>query len=193
MEILEEKVTFPNLEPQADAIIIDVSAMVNATPPEKSKTFDEYAKENIPPKVEFCSRKYKRTDTVSDIYRQSKEWSKVQSGKGINRSVSGNSKTPTNWKGFLRDSKTDKTELFNFLADKIAITSTINIVIVTKGEDAMATQPKSLSDITPCSHPARHAKSSGVGLDQMRWRVASTLDRPSSNSNKLPGVNKMWV
>lgn len=65
--------------------------------------------------------------------------------------VSGNSKTPTNWRGFLRDSN-NKTEQFNFLADKIAIPSTINIVIVTKGDDVMATQPKSLSDITPCSH-----------------------------------------
>ena len=46
-----------------------------------------------------------------------------EQGKGIRRRVSGNNKTPTNWKGFLRDSN-NKTEVLNFLADKIAITST---------------------------------------------------------------------
>lgn len=40
-----------NSEPQADVIIIDGSATVNASPLEKSKTFDEYARENILPKV----------------------------------------------------------------------------------------------------------------------------------------------
>lgn len=41
--------------------------------------------------------------------------------------------------------------------------------------------------------PARHRKSSEVGLDQTRWRLASALVRPSSNSNKLTGVNKVWI
>ena len=41
--------------------------------------------------------------------------------------------------------------------------------------------------------PSLTSKSSGVELDQTRWHVASKLDRPSSNSNKLPGVNKVWV
>lgn len=88
-------------------------------------------------------------------------------GKGIRRRVSGNSKTPTNWKGFVRDGN-NKTKLFNFLADKIAITSTINIVIITKEDDAIATQPKSLSEIKPGGHEEAdsqifvHAKSIAV-------------------------------
>ena len=104
-----------------------------------------------------------------DVYRQSslKNEARFNRGKGIRRRVSENSKTPTNWRGFLRDSN-NKIELFNILADKIVITSTINIVIVTKGDDAMAPQPKSLSDITPCSHEEAgsrifvHAKSIAV-------------------------------
>ena len=90
MEILEEKVTIPNSEPQADAIIIDGSAMVNTSPPEKSKTFDEYASENLLPKIEFYFRKYKRTDIVFDVYRQSslKNEARFNLGKGIRRRVS---------------------------------------------------------------------------------------------------------
>lgn len=51
VEIVEEKVTIPNLEPQGDAIIRDGSAIVNTSPPEKWKTFDENARESILPKI----------------------------------------------------------------------------------------------------------------------------------------------
>ena len=140
VEILENRVTIPNSEPQADAIFIDGAALVNTSPPGKSKTFDEYARENILPKVELYSRKYKRSDILFDVYRQSslKNEARFSRGKGIRRRVSGNSKTPTNWKGFLRDSN-NKTELFDFLADKITFTST-NIVFVRKGDDVVASQ-----------------------------------------------------
>lgn len=47
---------------------------------------------------------------------------------------------------------TNKTELFKFLADKIARTTTTNPVIVTKEADAMANQQVLLSDVTPCTH-----------------------------------------
>ena len=109
---------------------------------QKKKTFDEYATENILPKIEFYSHKYNRMGIVFDVYRQSslKNEARFNRDKGIRRQVSGNSKTPTNWRGFLRDSN-NKTERFNFRPDKIAVTSTINTVIITKGGDAMATQP----------------------------------------------------
>ena len=58
-----------------------------------------------------------------------------------------------NWKGFLRDSD-NKTELFHFLAEKIATTRTTNhhSSIVTRGEDALVNQEMALDDISPCSH-----------------------------------------
>ena len=53
-----------------------------------------------------------------------------------------------NWKGFLHDSD-NKTELFYFLAEKIASPRTTNIVIVTRGEDALVHQEMALDDISP--------------------------------------------
>ena len=37
----------PNTEPEADAIIMDESALVNIQPPRTSKNFDDYANEYI--------------------------------------------------------------------------------------------------------------------------------------------------
>jgi len=52
VEILEAQVNIPDREPKGDAIIIDGSALINALPARTSKTFDDYAKEDIIPKVE---------------------------------------------------------------------------------------------------------------------------------------------
>ena len=51
-EILQALVTLPDSEPEGDTIIIDGSALINSLPPRSSKTFDDYAKEDILPKVE---------------------------------------------------------------------------------------------------------------------------------------------
>ena len=45
VEILEAQVNIPDREPKGDAIIIDGSALINASHPRTSKTFDDYAKE----------------------------------------------------------------------------------------------------------------------------------------------------
>jgi hypothetical protein len=67
------------------------------------------------------------------------------------RRVTGNGKVPQNWRSFLRDND-NKTELFHFLADKITEIDTLNIVIVTKGEDAVSNQTVNLDAVSPCSH-----------------------------------------
>ena len=46
-------------------------------------------------------------------------------------------KNPKNWQSFLRDN-TNKTELFNFLTEKIVKLCKTNIVFVTKGETVVA-------------------------------------------------------
>ena len=51
-EILETQVNIPDREPRGDAVIIDGSPLINALPPRTSKIFDDYAKEDIIPKVE---------------------------------------------------------------------------------------------------------------------------------------------
>ncbi len=80
-----------------------------------------------------------------------KSEARSKSGKGIRRKVTGTSKTPINWKSFLRDAG-NKTELFSFLAEKICHAETTSTLIVTTGEHAITNTSKSLKDVSPCSH-----------------------------------------
>ena len=48
--------------PEGEVIIVDGSAMVNSTPPRTSKTFEDYAREDILPKNKFNGATYKRVD-----------------------------------------------------------------------------------------------------------------------------------
>lgn len=48
-----------------------------------------------------------------------KESTRVKRGKGVRRKVKGQTKLPTNFPDFLRDSK-NKTELFELLTEKVA-------------------------------------------------------------------------
>nr|XP_014351797.1 PREDICTED: uncharacterized protein LOC106706003 [Latimeria chalumnae] len=153
MEILEAEVMMPDTKPEADAIVIDGSALVNILPPHTSKTFDDYAREDVLPKLESYCTKYKRIDIVFDVCWQFslKFETKSKWGKGIRRRVTGTSKTPTNWRSFLRNDN-NKTELFHFLVDKIAEISTTNTVIMTKGENIISNQMICLEDMAPCTH-----------------------------------------
>ena len=66
------------------------------------------------------------------------------------REITDTGKTPSNWQSFLRDENNNQ-ELFHFIADKITEMKTDNIVIVTKGEDAVSNQAANLDGIAPCS------------------------------------------
>lgn len=82
VDILKDKVTMPDSEPSADSIIIDGTAMVNASAPGRSKSFDGYATEDIIPKVMVYSSKYRRTDIVFDVYKQPSLKSETRSQRG---------------------------------------------------------------------------------------------------------------
>lgn len=75
-------------------------------------------------------------ELVFDVYQLSslKAETRTKRGHGVRRRVTSKGKIPQNWQNFLRDND-NKTELFNFLAQKIAQMSTPNIVIVTKEDD----------------------------------------------------------
>ncbi len=60
-------------------------------------------------------------------------------------------KVPPNWRSFLRDND-NKTELFEFLADKIVTLCLENVVIVTKGEHVLCNKPDSVEGLSPCNH-----------------------------------------
>ena len=143
----------PEREPVGDAIIIDGSALINATPPRNSKTFEDYVCDDILPKVQSYGAKYEQVDIVFDVYKKSslKSETRLKRGQGIRRRVSGTSKTPKDWKSFLRNDE-NKTELFNFLAEKICSAETTCTIIVTKGEDVISNKELSLEEVTPCCH-----------------------------------------
>lgn len=151
--ILENLVTIPENEPDANTVIIDGAALIHSLPPRISKTFEEYAKFDVLPTIRAYSTKYKRTDIVFDVYRQSslKAETRSKRGRGGRRRVTKDGKIPLNWRNFLRESD-NKVELFNFLADHIAQVSSQNVVIVTKEEDAISNHAINLTGVAPCSH-----------------------------------------
>ena len=59
-------------------------------------------------------------------------------------------KVPSNWCNFLRHND-NKTDLFHFLADKIAHMTVPNMV-VTKGPDVLTTSETSLDSLDKCFH-----------------------------------------
>ena len=96
-KVLLSQVITPELEPAADAIIIDGSALVNSMYPCTSKTFDDYARAIVLHTIENISSKYKRVDIVFDVYLQSslKSETRLKRGKGVRR-VAGCNKIPKN-------------------------------------------------------------------------------------------------
>ena len=70
---------------------------------------------------------------------------------GVRRKVVETSKTPKVWSSFLRDDD-NKSELFTFLADKIANIETDKTVIITKGEDIVVNTNIDTSQLCPCYH-----------------------------------------
>ena len=62
-EILDAQVDIPERE----VVIVGGSAMVNLTPSRTSKTFEDYAREDILPKIHFNGTTYKRVDVVFDV------------------------------------------------------------------------------------------------------------------------------
>ena len=61
------------------------------------------------------------------------------------------SSIPSNWHNFLRHND-NKTELFQFLADRVAQMSAPNLVIVTKGPAVLSTHETGLQGLDKCSH-----------------------------------------
>ena len=112
------------------------------------KTFRDYAAEDILHKVQAYCSKYKRVDIVFDVYKKSslKSETRAQRGKAIRRRVTESSKTPSNWKNFLRDDD-NKTELFSFLASKICQVVAESTIVVTNGEEIVSNK----SEITESS------------------------------------------
>jgi len=126
---------------------MDYWALVNSQPPRTSKTFDDYANQDILPRVRPYSTKYQRVDIVFDVYKESslKVEARSKRGKGIRRRVTPTSKTPQNWTSFLRDNN-NKTELFHFLADRLSEADMPCL------EYVCCNRVIALEDLAPCMH-----------------------------------------
>ena len=195
----------PDTEPETDAIITDGSALVNSMHPITSKIFDDYARVKVLPTMQDFSAKYKRLDVVFDVNLPSSLKSETRSkrGKGVRRRVAGGNKIPKNWQSFLRD-ENNKTELFHFLADKIAEMHTMNVDIVTKEEQALSTQVINLDHLVPCSHEEAdtrifvHAKHAVMEGNQTLMVKANNTDVVVVAVSILPsllelGLQKLWI
>ena len=160
---------------------------------------------DILPRIETYSHRNRRTDIVFDVYWKSSLKSDARSkwGKAIRRRVTGTGKNLSNWQSFLRD-ENNKQELLHFIADEVAERKTANIVIVTKGEDAVSNQAANLDAVAPCSHEeadtriflhAQHAVKQGhkslmIDANDIDIVIIATSVMPSLMQLSL---EKMWV
>ena len=203
--ILEAQIVNSDIEPEADVIVIDGSALLNALPPRASKTFDDYTKNDVFPTIEALSVKYKRTDVVFDVHLPCslKSETREKRWQGIRRRVTGISKTPKNWKSFLRDGN-NNTELFYFLADKITEISTSHTIVITKGENYLSNQLISSKNLAPCSHEEAdirmfvHARHAAMEGNKALVIKANDTDDPGhsycySIILAKHGLQKMWI
>ena len=102
LDILEQGTNITYEEPNADTVIIDGAALVNAKPPGSAKTFDDYAGEVIVPHIKTYARRYSRVDVVFDVYREYNLKAETRQKSGSRPKVVGNSRPPKSWNRFLR-------------------------------------------------------------------------------------------
>ena len=68
MQVIESLVDAFDKKPESDVLIIDGSALVNSLSPKTSRTFEEYAVQNVVPIIHTFSSKHTRTDILCSMY-----------------------------------------------------------------------------------------------------------------------------
>ena len=112
-------------------------------------------------------------------------------------------KIPPNWHSFLRDDD-NKTELFNFLADKIVENCTENTVLVTQKEDVLCNLQFNVEGLMPCNHEeadtriflhVRHAVAGGHKQVIIKANDTDVLVIAVSMFPMLCelGIEKLWI
>ena len=153
--ILEDLITeTTENEPHANAIIIDGASRINACRPSTGTTFYAYGMEEIIPRIEKYATEYIETHLVFDIYMKDslKSQTRQKRGRGARRKVVDTTKTPSNWASFLRVDA-NKTELFGYLAKKLASALTNNVIFITKGDSVLCTTTQDkLAELQGCTH-----------------------------------------
>lgn len=83
--------------------------------------------------MKLFGNKFGRIDIVFDVYLKAGLKAETRCKRGQRRKVTVTSKKPVNWKSFLSDSQ-NKTEWFEFPAEKLCEAQIGTIVTVTKGD-----------------------------------------------------------
>ena len=125
---------------------------MNVLPPRTSKTFDDYATMDVLPTIRAYSIKYEIRDIAFYVYRPPSLKAEVRSkreGMEPGAGYKSRCKVPSNWRNLFGDND-NKTDLFNFLADKIEQLPSPNMVIVTKEENALSNHTISLEGVCRC-------------------------------------------
>ena len=131
-----------------------------------------------------------------DVYKESslKVEARSKRGKGIRRRVTQSSKTPQDWKSFLRDIN-NKTELFHFLADRLSEAD------VLCSEYVCCNRVIALDDLAPCMQTyvflCTYDNAAMDGSKALMIKandkdvVAIAISVMKSLNN--PGLEKMWM
>jgi hypothetical protein len=160
-----------------------VTFLINSRQPGPCKTFHEYANEIISPYIEHCGQRHGRIEVVFDVYYENSLKGETRRKRGIGgrRKLTANSRPPKAWNTFLRCDK-NKTELFGFLADKIAGMICETAIFVTKDEHVLINNEGDVSHISPCNHEEAdsriflHAKDAAINGSNSIMIVSSDTD-----------------
>ena len=189
-------------KPQEESIFIDGAVMVNFKPPHKPITFEAYANDVILPYIKSQANKCSRVDIIFDVYLENslKSQTRKERGTGIRRKVVGSGITPKSWNNFQRVSE-NKTELFSFLAERIASLNPSKSVCVTQGENVLCNNNIDLSGLCPCNHEEAdtrlfvHLKHAAIQVLKTSLVVSTDTDvvvLAISMFAKLE-IDKLWI
>lgn len=134
-----------------DCCIFDGPALVHMLPVGTSSTFTDYATKVFLPHLSNTLNNVERVDVVWDRYddKSLKNAAREKRGNGIRRKIMNETRIPTNWKDFLRNSD-NKTDLFDFLSDVVQNAHWINgkDIYITKGSTVLTNSDKQMPSCT---------------------------------------------
>lgn len=140
--------------PDVQVKVIDGAVIVNILKPKPNTTFEEYAKYVFIKYIQNQLKNAARLDLIWDRYLEDslKGHTRQKRGKGIRRQVSGKTKTPSNWQEFLRIDN-NKTELFQYLAEKVTEAIKEKLVISTVDTSVICNHGgEDVSFLSDCNH-----------------------------------------
>ena len=174
----------PERAPEGDVIFVDGSAMVNTTPPRTSKMYEDYAREDILPKIKFYGATYKRVDVVFDVYGKYtlKGEARMRRGQGMRRraGIDVSEKVQLYNHAFLR---------YNGMA-KMSTTKPTPVVVVKEKETPATTDI--MGEIVTTLHKALQQKGHQVvsRIKTTQWKDRGEL---LHGGVVLPGSNAVYI